>query len=152
MRRNKLSIVDSRQWTAVHQLVLIISLIIGFLSSCSNDPKFNQYYVQGEQLYVKNCSNCHQKNGKGLGLVYPPVDQSDYLNKNFEAVLCLMKYGTKGELVVNGKTFNQPMPGIPTLTDLEIAEIATYLYNNWERQRGLVDVKEVTPLIEKCNR
>ncbi len=103
-------------------------------------------------MYVKNCSNCHQKNGKGLGLVYPPVDQSDYLDKNFEAVLCLMKYGTKGELMVNGKTFNQPMPGIPTLTDLEIAEIATYLYNNWERKRGLVDVKEVTPLIEKCNR
>ncbi|HEY5823442.1 MAG TPA: cytochrome c [Cyclobacteriaceae bacterium] len=121
------------------------------LLSCSNDPKFNQYYVQGEQLYVKNCSNCHQKNGKGLGLVYPPVDQSDYLDKNFEAVLCLMKYGTKGELIVNGKTFNQPMPGIPTLTDLEIAEIATYLYNNWERKRGLVDVKETSAVIAKCN-
>jgi len=101
---------------------------------------------------VKNCSNCHQKNGKGLGLVYPPVNQSDYLDKNFEAALCLMKYGTKGELVVNGKTFNQPMPGIPTLTDLEIAELATYLYNNWERKRGLVDVKEATTVIEKCNR
>jgi cytochrome c551 len=148
MRRSKRSTVDSRQFIAYFLLPALVCLLI----SCSNDPKFRQYYVQGEQLYVKNCSNCHQKNGKGLGLVYPPVDQSDYIDKNFEAVLCLMKYGTKGELIVNGKTFNQPMPGIPTLTDLEIAEIATYLYNNWDRKHGLIDVKEVTPLIEKCIR
>jgi cytochrome c551 len=120
--------------------------------SCNTNPKFQQYYVQGEQLYVKHCSNCHQKNGKGLGLVYPPVDQSDYLDKNFADVICLMKYGKRGELIVNGKTFHQPMPGIPMLTDLEVAEIATYLYNNWDRQRGLVDVKEVSPVIMNCKR
>jgi cytochrome c551 len=146
--KNSCWLLAVRRWLITFFLLPAYCLLL----SCSNDPKFNQYYVQGEQLYVKNCSNCHQKNGKGLGLVYPPVDQSDYLDKNFEAVLCLMKYGTKGELVVNGKTFNQPMPGIPTLTDLEIAELATYLYNNWERKRGLVDVKEATAVIEKCNR
>ena|SRR6478736_6172811 len=143
MKQSKQSIVNSRQTLPIYCL-LVIAYCLPF-SSCSSDPKFRQYYVQGEQLYVKNCSNCHQKNGKGLGMVYPPLDQSDYLDKNFEKVLCLMKYGTKGELIVNGKTFNQPMPGIPTLTDLEIAEIATYLYNQWDRQRGLIDVKEVTP-------
>ena len=34
----------------------------------TSSPKFEQYYVQGEQLYLKNCSNCHQKTGTGLGL------------------------------------------------------------------------------------
>jgi cytochrome c551 len=122
------------------------------LLSCSNkDSKFQQYYVQGEQLYVKNCSNCHQKNGKGLGLVYPPLDQSDYLDKNFQEVICLMKYGKSGEMIVNGKNFNQPMPGIPSLTDLEAAEIATYIYNTWSRQRGLIDVKQTEKIIRDCD-
>jgi cytochrome c551 len=122
-----------------------------FLFSCATkDTKFQQYYVQGEQLYIKNCSNCHQKNGKGLGLVYPPVDQSDYIDKNFEAVICLMKYGKSGEMMVNGKNFNQPMPGIPSLTDLETAEIATYIYNTWSRQRGIVDVKQAEKIIRDC--
>lgn len=129
----------------------LLPIIFCLLISCSSDPKFQQYYVQGEQLYIKNCSNCHQKNGKGLGLVYPPLDQSDYVDKNFESVLCLMKHGTKGEIIVNGKTFNQPMPGIPTLTDLEVAEIATYLYNNWERKHGLIDVREASTVIAKCD-
>src|SRR6478735_8748552 len=82
-----------------------------FCIGCSDSKsvKFQQYFVQGEQLFTKHCSNCHQANGAGLGLVYPPLNKSDYMEKNFEQVLCLMKYGIKGELVVNGKTFVQPM-------------------------------------------
>ena len=119
-------------------------------TGCTSDPKFQQYYVQGEQLYIKNCSNCHQKNGKGLGLLYPPLDVSDYMDKNFDEVLCLMKHGKEGELTVNGKLFNKPMPGITTLTDLEIAEIATYIYNTWDRQHGLIDVKTTSATLTTC--
>jgi hypothetical protein len=43
------------------------------------------------------------------------------------------------------------MPAIPSLTNLEVAEIATYLYNTWERKKGLVDVKAIDSLLTKCN-
>ena len=72
------------------------------------------------------------------------------MDKHFETVLCLMKHGIEGEITVNGKSFSQPMPGIFTLTDLEIAEIATYIYNTWDHQRGIVDVIEVNKITEKC--
>jgi mono/diheme cytochrome c family protein len=116
----------------------------------NSSAKFTQYYNQGEQLYEKNCSNCHQKNGTGLGRLYPPLNKSDYMSKNFDAVICLMRFGKKGELTVNGISFNQEMPGIPTLTDLEIAEIATYIYNTWEHQRGMIEVKAVSRIMENC--
>ena len=129
-------------------------LVCATLLSCTQGKsvKFQQYYVQGELLYKKHCSNCHQANGTGLGLVYPPLHQSDFMEKNFEQVLCLMKYGIKGEVVVNGKTFIQPMPGVQSLTDLEIAEIATYIYNSWEHQRGIVEVSEATNVLSNCKR
>jgi cytochrome c551 len=112
--------------------------------------KFTNYFRQGELLYSKHCSNCHQENGTGLGRVYPPLNQSDYMENNFEQVLCLMKYGIEGELIVNGKNYNLAMPGIPSLTDLEIAEIATYIYNAWGNKRGLVDVKDVNVILTTC--
>ena len=112
--------------------------------------KQQQYYVQGEQLYLKHCSNCHQKNGTGLGLLYPPLAKSDYVDNNFESVICLMRYGIEGELVVNGKSFNKAMPGIPSLSDLEIAEIATYLYNTWEHQRDSIDLKDGSRILDNC--
>lgn len=133
-------------------LLLVIPIL---LSACSGKHsesiKFQQYYVQGELLYKKNCSNCHQADGSGLGLVYPPLNQSDYMKNNFESVLCLMKYGIKDSLTVNGKTYIQPMPGIPSLTDLEIAEIATYIYNTGEHDRGMVEVTEVSRLLKQCD-
>lgn len=109
----------------------------------ASSVKFTQYYLQGEQLYTKHCSNCHQKNGTGLGLLYPPLNQSDFMDDNLEKVICLMTHGISGELYVNGKNFNKKMPGIPSLTDLEVAEIATYIYNTWEHKRGLVDVTAI---------
>jgi hypothetical protein len=108
-----------------------------------SSTKFDQYYLQGEQLYIKHCSNCHQKNGIGLGLVYPPLNKSDFMDNNFENVICLMTHGISGELYVNGKNFNKKMPGIPSLTDLEVAEIGTYIYNTWEHKRGIIDVTSI---------
>src|SRR5688572_24227124 len=102
-----------RAASALRGLVPLSFTAILFMSC--GDPKFDEYFVQGEKLYSANCSNCHQKDGKGVGLLYPPLDQSDFMKNNFEATLCLMKYGLTGEIVVNGKSFNQPMPGVRTL-------------------------------------
>lgn len=146
---------------------LLIYLIIGLvgayfvagLAGCSSpnnnvtenrSTKFQQYYIQGEKLYTSHCSNCHQKNGQGLGRVYPPIDSSDYMMENVEEVICLIKHGKEGELLVNGKQYNQPMPGVPALTPLEIAEISTYIYNTWSNDHGLIDVKQVELILQDC--
>lgn len=130
----------------------ILFLTAGCTSKTGSDssPKFKQYYVQGEQLYLRHCSNCHQENGTGLGLLYPPLDTSDYMQKNLEDVVCLIRNGKQGDLVVNGKTYNQKMPAVP-ITDLEIAEITTYIYNTWSHRRGMVDVKLVSDILKSCD-
>lgn len=122
-----------------------------FIGCSQQDNKVAQYARQGEELYQKHCSNCHQANGKGLGLVYPPVDRSDFIDNNLEKTICLIEYGIEGEILVNGKSYNKSMPGVPSLTDLEIAEITTYLYNSWGRSKGIVEVKQVTKILEECS-
>lgn len=139
---------------------IFISISLLVLLSCSTKSdtqqqssgsnKFKQYYIKGEQLYLQHCSNCHQKNGTGLGLVYPPLHTSDYMTNQMKSVICLIKNGKAGELIVNGKSFNQRMPGIPTLSDLEIAEIATYIYNTWTHHHGIIEVQEVSTILREC--
>ena len=141
-------IFDYRSFFVLIVLILIISCST---SGSSESSKFTNYYNQGELLYTKHCSNCHQPTGAGLGRVYPPLHQSDFMSNEFERVICLMKNGIQGELLVNGESYNQPMPGVPTLTDLEIAEIATYIYNSWSHNRGIVEVKEVSSVLQQCS-
>lgn len=130
---------------------LLVTTFCFFDACTSSDPKFKQYMAEGEQLYRSNCSNCHQTDGKGLRRVYPPLAPSDYVDTHFSQVICAMKYGLQGEIVVNGVIYHQAMPGVPSLTELELAEIATYIYNSWGRQRGLVEVKEVGRLLDSCS-
>jgi cytochrome c551 len=114
------------------------------------DVKFQQYYAEGEVLYQQHCANCHQVDGSGLGRVYPPLAKSDFMMNNPDAVLCLMKYGIEDEMVVNGVTYNKAMPGIAALTELEIAEIATYIFNSWGNTSAMVEVNQVTPILAAC--
>lgn len=72
------------------------------------------------------------------------------MDTHFEEVVCLIKNGKEGELIVNGKGYNKPMKGITNLTELEIAEIATYIYNTWDRKRGIVEVLEVNSVLLEC--
>ncbi len=135
------------------KFVLLFSIPwLGGYFSCQSKTEIQvrQYYVQGEQLYLKHCSNCHQKSGKGLGLLYPPLAASDYLQSKKKSVFCLIRNGQTGELTVNGKNYNQAMPGFPLLTDLEIAEIATFIYNAWGNEGGHVDILQVGEALKNC--
>jgi cytochrome c551 len=120
-------------------------------TSMKEDVKFEQYLVEGQTLYQAHCANCHQLNGEGLGKLYPPLAKSDYLINNFEASICLMKNGMSGELVVNNISYNQPMPGVSALTNLEVAEIATYIYNSWGNNKGQIETKKVEEILKNCN-
>lgn len=132
-------------------------LFVGFtlivsIQSCKSRAQIEleQYKTQGETLYNQYCSNCHQADGSGLGLLFPPLNQSDFVDRSLVEVICIMRNGKSTPTVVNGKTYQQPMKGIPALTDLDVAEITTFIYNNWGRTRGMVTVDEVAKATASC--
>ena len=118
--------------------------------SQSDKVKLEQYIVEGRILYLNHCSSCHQADGKGLAKLYPPLNGSDYLEGNVEGVVCSIKNGLSGPILVNGVEYNQPMPANAKLTPLEIAEITTYVYNSWGRSDGLIGVLQVEKTLKDC--
>lgn len=111
---------------------------------------FKQYMVYGQQLYTQHCSNCHQNDGSGLEMLIPPLASSDYMLEDIGRTVCLIKFGLEGNIVVNGDSYNHNMPANTELTDLEIAQITTYILNSWDNQKGYVSVKEVTEHLKSC--
>ncbi|MGK7389003.1 MAG: c-type cytochrome [Candidatus Cyclobacteriaceae bacterium M2_1C_046] len=135
-------------------------LAVIFLFSCSGKQqedrqenlKMQQYMIAGKGLYIQHCSACHQPEGEGLAKLYPPLNKSDFMENNLNEVACMIRYGRTEPVVVNGITYTQPMPGNPTLTNLEIAEILTYIYNSWEHGKGMINVKEVDRMMSECEK
>ena len=131
----------------------VISALVTGLLSCQSEAeiKRQKYITEGILVYKTNCANCHQSKGEGLAALYPPIANSDYLaNKN--EVICLIRYGQQGPIVVNGKAYNRPMPSQPQLSDLEVAELITYIYNEWGKETKVTGVKEVTPILDACRK
>ena len=132
-------------------------LIIGlFVASCSpkasneantlaqiSDPEVLKFAIPGKELYENYCANCHQKDGTGLGKLIPPLRDADYFKADIHRTVWIMKHGKDGEIVVNGQVYNQAMPANPNLSPLDLAQIATYLYNSWGMSEGVIDAPRV---------
>lgn len=114
-----------------------------------DEIRLKQYQVQGAKIYATYCANCHQQDGKGLASLYPPLAGADYLLENLPRAACIIKNGQSKEIEVNGVTYNQMMPGNP-ITNLEVAEVLTYIANAWGNEAGLVGVKDVDKWIDEC--
>ena len=114
-----------------------------------DEIRLKQYKLEGAKIYATYCANCHQQDGKGLASLYPPLAASDYLLEDIPRAACIIKNGQSKEIVVNGQTYNQMMPANP-ITNLEVAEVLTYIANSWGNEAGLVGVKDVDQWIEAC--
>lgn len=115
------------------------------------DAKILQYAIEGKILYENYCGNCHQNDGTGLGKLIPPLKGSDYMKDNIGRTVSIIKNGLKGEILVNGQVYNQPMPANSQLTNMEIAQITTYLYNIWGNEKGIIDAKQIDQYLKEEN-
>lgn len=107
--------------------------------------------VQGGQVYVNVCINCHQHDGNGLAGVFPPLAKSDFLMADKQRAMGILLHGLKGEIKVNGNTFNAEMPDLG-LTDRQIAGALTYVRNSFGNKSELVSVAEVAAMRAKTAR
>jgi hypothetical protein len=88
--------------------------------------------------------------GQGLRGVIPPLAKVDYLKSNQADLPCLLRYATKDTIIVNGRLYPPQMPA-HDLTNLELAEVITYINNSWGNELGLMSVKKVDSLMVLCN-
>ncbi len=129
---------------------------LGYLSvglgifACQSESqiKLEQYYIGGKEIYDQNCANCHQKDGGGFKELYPPIANSDFL-KNKNQVIQIIKFGYTAPLKVNGKIYHQEMPANPQLQKLDVAELVTYIYNEWGNEKKITEIHEIEQALNK---
>ena len=97
----------------------------------------------GQALFAGTCSTCHQASGAGLPGVFPPLAKSDWLAANRKSAVDVVLHGLTGKVTVNGQDYNSVMPPMNQLTDDEVANILTYVFNSWGNAGGKVTKAEV---------
>tara|TARA_B100000902_G_scaffold395006_1_gene452583 strand:+ start:1512 stop:1913 length:402 start_codon:yes stop_codon:yes gene_type:complete len=123
--------------------ILVISYLFNFIQK---EKSFEQSISDGKMIYEDFCIQCHLSNGEGLEKVYPPLNNSDYLLKNIDKSIYSIKYGLKGEIIVNGIKYNGVMIN-QGLDDEEIADVMNYITNSWDNSLKIqITTKRVNEL------
>lgn len=104
----------------------------------------------GHALYKQHCLNCHFEDGQGLGTLIPPLANSDYLTQHFKELPCQIRYGIKDTILVNGISYNQPMPGNKILSDVEIFNLVAYMQQQFKVPHPPMNIKEIESLLQEC--
>lgn len=88
--------------------------------------------TRGEDLYVAQCSACHQADGEGVPGVFPPLKASGVVNKDDGAKhMRVVLYGTQGDRA-GGVVYAAAMPPFAgVLSDADIADIIDYERRSW---------------------
>jgi len=81
----------------------------------------------GEEVFVKHCATCHERDGLGQGSKYPALAGSAIATGPIEEHL---------SRVMDGKTDTEMQAWAPQLSDLDIAAVITFERNRWANDTG----------------
>lgn len=102
-------------------------------------------FERGKALYHGEaaCFGCHAPDGGGMVGLAPPLDGSEWVTGKPELMAKVLLHGMTGPITVKGVKYDTPagMPalaGNPVFTDEKIADIMTYVRNEWENKAAPV--------------
>jgi mono/diheme cytochrome c family protein len=112
-------------------LIVGYLLIVGGTTALLYQEKTKEEsIVAGEEIYQDFCLQCHLTTGAGVSGVFPPLKDSDYLMNNIDKSIAGIKFGLKGEIVVNDEIYDGVMAK-QGLDNEEIADVMNYILNQW---------------------
>ncbi len=102
--------------------------------------------ADGAAVYAANCASCHQGEGQGVPGVFPPLAghtaQLAVAEGGRDYLVHVLLYGVRGEIEVQGTTYDGVMPAWAHLSDAQLAAVLNHLI---ALDGDGADVEEFTP-------
>jgi len=133
-------------------ILALLSLVLSSMFySCQTADKIQQdsYYVNGRDLYIKHCQNCHGAKGEGLGELAPPLTDSVFMRQRKQQLACIIKNGYSTPVTVHGKVYEGKMPDF-NLANIDLAQLIVYITNGFGHQQGMYSTDQVEKDLANC--
>lgn len=138
--------------------IFALIFLVAVLLSCGGQPRSGadnvaqdtqQSTVQamqdhpGERVYNQYCKACHMADGTGIRGMHPPLVNNKTVNGKTERLIEVTMKGMSGKVVIDGVEYNGIMPPHTHLTNQQIADVITYIRQNFSNNAGPVTAGEV---------
>jgi len=102
----------------------------------------------GKAMYEMTCLACHQPHGLGQEGLAPPLLGSEWVASSPERLVRIVLNGLRGKIKVKDQTFELDMPSLNVLDDEQIANVLSYVRNEWGHAFSPVDPATVKRIRE----
>jgi mono/diheme cytochrome c family protein len=102
--------------------------------------------ADGKVVYLQNCLTCHQADGGGVPNMNPPLIKTDYVLGDKNRLIKIVLNGFNDRVEIEGEMYNNVMPALNHLTDKQIADVLSYVRNNFGNKASAVTPAEVKKL------
>ncbi len=113
------------------------------VAEISAQQEKNPVLLRGAALYQKHCAACHQADGKGVTRLIPPLVGTDYVSGDKSRLIRILLQGLNEPIVVQEEEYYSPMASFQYLSDIESADVLTYIRTRFGGGASPVSVKEV---------
>lgn len=116
-------------------------------------PGEQRQFTAGHEVYFRDahCATCHQPDGKGLDPAFPPLYDSIFVHGDAERLIKLTLHGLMGPFELHGKKYDGQVPMTPfggMLTDQEVADVLTYVRNQFGNKASAITPEQVEKVRE----
>lgn len=103
---------------------------------------------RGKKIYSANCATCHQASGQGVAGQYPPLAGSEWVLGSTKRLGMILLKGAEGPMTVKGAQYGSAVmqPWEKTLNDQKIADVLTYIRQEWGNTAGPVAAEGIAAL------
>ena len=137
MKKNRLFI-----FTTGAALVLATLLLSAAKAPVAQTP-IQASIARGKQVYLQVCLACHQVDAAGVSGMTPPLIKTTYVLGPKTPLIKIVLNGMTGAVTINGDDFHNVMAPHSDLTDQQIADVLTYVRNNFGNKASAVTVAQV---------
>jgi mono/diheme cytochrome c family protein len=100
----------------------------------------------GKRVYDQYCKACHMADGAGIRGLHPPLINNKTVNGNTGKLIEVTMKGMSGKVVIDGVEYNGIMPPHTHLTDQQIADVLTFVRQNFKNNSGPITPADVAKL------
>jgi len=121
---------------------LVFVIIVGVVVSQCKNSVSSAKMEEGSKVYNANCLGCHMDNGMGVPRMNPPLVNSPYVMGHPKSLIELVLRGSEffGD---TKRSYNNQMASFRSLSDGDIANLLTFIRNNFGKTGDEVSPEDV---------
>ena len=129
-------------------LTILLSIATAVSALCQQKPTAKssglaQSLIKGKAVYQQYCLTCHQADGGGVPNLNPPLIKTTYVLGDQTRLINIILKGLSTGVVIDDEEYTNPMPPLNILSDEQVANVLTYVRNNFQNKASAITASQV---------